>query len=95
MTAVLILVAAVLVVLVTSVLKHVEMSKNTKNIIATVVSLIVGGLTAFVDAGSLEAMTAGGVLATVGLVYAAGQLVYKFILKPSGFDEVLETKVNG
>ena len=95
MLAILVLVAAVVVILTTSVLKNVDMSGNTKNIIATAVSLIVGLITAFVEAGSLEALTAGGVMTTIALVYAAGQLFYKFILKPSGFDEVLETKVNG
>lgn len=95
MLAILVLVAALVVIVTTSVLKNVSMSGNTKNLIATGVSLVVGLLTAFVEAGSVEALTAGGVLTTVGLVYAAGQVAYKFILKPSGFDEVLETKVNG
>lgn len=95
MLAILVAVAAVLVVLTVSVLKNVSMTKEKKNLIATGVSLVAGGLTAFIEAGSLEALTAGGVLSTVLLVYGAGQLVYKFLLSPSGFDEVLETKVNG
>lgn len=95
MLAILVLVAALVVILTTSILKHVDMSNNTKNLIATGVSLVIGAVTAFVEAGSLEALTAGGVVTTIALVYAAGQVFYKFLLKPSGLDEVLETKVNG
>lgn len=95
MLAILVLVAALVVIFTTSVLKHVDMSANTKNLIATGVSLVIGAVTAFVEAGSLEALTAGGVVTTIALVYAAGQVFYKFLLKPSGLDEVLETKVNG
>jgi len=93
--AILVLVAAVVVIVTTSVIKNVDMSSNTKNLIATIVSGVVGLVAAFVDAGSVETLTAGGVLTTIGLVYAAGQVFYKFLLKPSGLDEALETKING
>ena len=94
MLAILVLVAAILVLLATSVLKHFDMSKTQKNLIATVLSLIAGGLTAYIEAGSIEELTAGGVLATVLLVYGAGQLVYKFLL-PDAADEFLTHKGNG
>lgn len=92
MLAILVLVAALLVVVATSVLKHGNMSKAHKNILATVISLIAGGVTAFIEAGSLEALTAGGVLSTVLLVYGAGQLVFKFLL-PDSADEFLTENV--
>lgn len=88
-------IAAVLVVLAVAILKNVSMSSDKKNVIATVVSAIAGAVGAYVEAGSLEALTGGGVLATVLLVYGASQLIYKFITKPSGIDETIETKING
>lgn len=95
MLAIIILIAAAAVVLGTAVLKNVAMAQSTKNLVATVLSLVAGGVSAYVDAGSLEALTAGGVLGTIVLVYGAAQLAYKFITKPTGLDELLETRVNG
>ena len=94
-TAIIVLIAAILVVVISSVIKTVHMETKTKDLIATISSLILGGLAAVLEAGSIEELTAGGILGTVILVYGSGQLFYKYLSRPTGLDELLETKIKG
>lgn len=83
MLAIITLIAAIIVVIATSVLKNVEMSKNQKNLIATVVSIVAGSVAAVVESGGVDNITAGGIMGAVLIVYGSAQLVYKFLLPDS------------
>lgn len=94
-TGLIILISAVIVVLTASLLKRVSMSTQVKDAIATVVSLVVGVAAAIIEAGSIADLTAGGLVGTLLIIYGSKELIYKYVSKPSGLDELLETKVNG
>ncbi|AOZ63681.1 hypothetical protein SEA_WEASELS2_92 [Rhodococcus phage Weasels2] len=88
MLAILVFVAAVLVVIATSVLKTVDMSKNQKNAIATVVSVVGGAIAVVVENGGFDNFLSAGLMATILMVYGAAQLVYKFLLPESVEDKL-------
>lgn len=90
---ILVIVAAVLVVLGTSLLKNVDWPDKTKHFIAVALSLVAGvvGLWA---TGQLDGAT--DVAAVVTLIYGAAQAFYGFIFKGTVLDSFLsETAVLG
>ena len=87
---IIVLVAALLVVVGTSLLKAVDMSTRTKNIIAVVLSAIAGAATVFIENGLDFSNLAGeGILQTALVVYGASQIFYNFILKGTGVEAKL------
>lgn len=90
-----VVVAAFLVLILTSVIKHVNWSGKVKSLISMILSLGIGGLTAVVEAGGIEDLSAGGVMGVVGTVYLASQVVYRFILEGSKAEDFLANDVNG
>lgn len=90
----LILVAAVLVVLGTSLIKFGGLSEKVKNLIAIVLSVLVGGAVWFATGGqaSLSGVTdAQGLFAIVAAVYGLSQVVYHYLLDGTGLDNALES----
>jgi uncharacterized membrane protein len=87
-----ILIAAVLVVVVTSVIKNVTMENNTKNLIATVVSVVAGSVAVVVENGGVDGFLSAGLMGTILTVYGAATLIYKFIL-PDSVDDFLSQRV--
>lgn len=91
MTGLIVFGVALLVVLATSLFKNVDMSSRAKNVIATVLSIIGGGLTVVGTNGwDFSGFEAGDVLGTVLIVYGAAQAIYQFILKGTETDAKLE-----
>lgn len=94
-TGIIVLVAAVLVVLATSIFKNVNWSDKVKNLVATVLS-VVAAVIGLLGGNGWDVSAFGGadVLETALLVYGASQLIYKFIFNGTRFNEVLEESVN-
>lgn len=86
MTAVLVAIAAVLVVLGTSILKNVDWSDKVKNTIAVVLSVVAGVASVWATGGFIGVTD---VLEVATLVYGVAQAIYIFIFKGTGFNEVL------
>lgn len=88
-------VVAVLVVLATSLVKNVNMSDKLKNLIATAISVLGGGLTVVGTNGwDFSGFDGGDVIGTALLVYGAANLIYNFILKGTQVEAKLaETQV--
>lgn len=91
MTGLIVFGVAVLVVLATSLIKNVDMGNKTKNVIATVLSVIGGVATVLGTNGwDFTGFESGDVLGTVLIVYGAAQLLYNFILKGTHLEAKLE-----
>jgi len=89
-TGIIVLVAALLVVSGTSLLKAVDMSNRWKNTIAVVLSAVAGAATVFIENGMDFSSLAGeSILQTALLVYGASQIFYNFILKGTGVEAKL------
>lgn len=89
-TGIVVLVAALLVVIGTSLLKAVDMSARWKNTIAVVLSAIAGAATVFIENGlDFSALAGESILNTALLVYGASQIFYNFILKGTGVEAKL------
>jgi len=84
---------AIVVVLLTSLVKNVDWSPKAKNLVATVVS--VAGSALFVLASPDRSLNdAGDFLALSSSAYGASQLLYQFILRGTSVEQKLaETKV--
>ena len=84
-------VTIVLVVLATSLFKNVDMGDKTKNLIATVLSVI-GAVVMQLTTGGFDfsQYEAVDVFGTVLTVYGGAQLLYNFILKGTQVDAKLE-----
>jgi protein-S-isoprenylcysteine O-methyltransferase Ste14 len=81
----------VLVVLVTSLIKTVDMSEKTKNIIAAVVSVLAGVfINLSIHAFDFGSYAVADILGTILVVYGGAQAVYQFILNGTGLDAKLE-----
>lgn len=78
---------AVIVTLLTSLFKTVDLSSKWKSLIAVVLSVVAGGVTVWVAQGG--DFTTVNVVQAVALVYAASQIIYNFILKGSSIDQTL------
>lgn len=89
---ILLFVTAILVVLVTSILKTVDMSTKVKEVVATVVSVAGGAVATVVDNGGFDHFSATGLMGSVLLVYGAATLIHKFVL-PKSADDFLEQSV--
>lgn len=75
---------AVVVTLLTSLFKTINLSSKWKSAIAVVLSVIAGGVTVWVSQGG--DFTTSNVVECVALVYAASQIIYDFILKGTALD---------
>ena len=78
---------AILVVLLTSVFKTVDVPSKVKSLIAVVLSVVAGAVAVWAAQGG--DFTATNVVQAVGLVYAASQVIYDFILKGTSLDQSL------
>lgn len=77
-------VLAIVVTLLTSLFKTVDLSSKWKSLIAVVLSVVAGGVTVWVTEGG--DFSTVNVVEAVALVYAASQVIYDFILKGTGLD---------
>jgi len=79
------------VVLFTSLFKTVNMSAKTKNLIATILS-VVGGVVADLAAKGFDVSQYVGVdiLTAALVIYGGSQLIYNFIMKGTSVDAKLE-----
>ena len=75
---------AVVVTLLTSLFKTIDLSSKWKSLIAIVLSVLAGAVTVWVSQGG--DFSASNVVESVALVYAASQVIYDFILKGSNLD---------
>lgn len=91
MTVILVVVAGVAVVLLTSILKNTDWSPRYKNLLATVLSVIAAVLL-FVGGIDLGTVTTIDVLGLITSVYGTSQLVYNFILTGTGLEHSLAEK---
>lgn len=88
---IIILVAIIGVVLMTSLFKTVNMSTKTKTAIATVLSVVGGVITDLSAKGFDVSQYAGVNILTAALVvYGGSQLIYNFIMKGTSVDAKLE-----
>lgn len=89
-----VVIGAFLVLLLTSLVKNVEWSSKTKNLLTMAVSLVVGLGAALLEAGSVDALAAspGGVMGVVSAIYLSSQVVYKFVMDGSRVEEFLSEK---
>ena len=96
-TGIVVFVTVVAVVLATSLFKTVEMSDKTKNLIATVLSVIGGIVLELTTSGfDFSKYAAVDVFGTVVTVYGGAQLIYNFILKGTKTEAVLtDTRLTG
>lgn len=78
---------AVVVVLLTSVFKTINLSTKTKALIALILSVAAGAVTVWVSQGG--DFSSSNIVEAVGLVYAASQVIYNFILKGTFLDQTL------
>lgn len=78
---------AVVVTLLTSLFKTIDLSTKWKALIAVVLSVVAGAVTVWVTTGG--DFTTTNVVGAVGLVYAASQVIYNFILKGTSLDQTL------
>lgn len=92
-TGVTVLVAAVLVVLGTSILKTANWSAQTKNTVAGTLSILAGVATVLVEnGGDFAVFGTTGVVGTVLMIYGAATAIYKFLM-PKSADDFLEQNV--
>lgn len=75
---------AVLVTLLTSLFKTINLSSKVKSLIAVVLSVVTGGVTVWVSQGG--DFTTSNVVESVALIYSASQIIYDFILKGTSLD---------
>lgn len=88
-----VLVAAVLVVLGTSVLKTASWAAQTKNTVAGILSILAGVATVVVESGGdFASFGATGIVGTVLMIYGAATAIYKFLM-PKSADDFLEQNV--
>lgn len=87
------LAAAVLVVLGTSLIKFAGLSEKVKNLIAVVLSVVVGAA-AWLSTGGLDSLSqvadVNGLLGIVAAIYGLSQVIYHFLLDGTGLDNRLE-----
>ncbi len=86
MTGLLILGFAVAVVLATSLFKQMQWSARTKNLIATVLSVLAGGITVYLT-GGVAALTTVDLLQTITIIYGGSQAVYNFMLRGTAVED--------
>ena len=92
MTGLVIVVLAVVTVLLTSVLKNVEWSAKTKNLLAVGLSVLAGGAFVLQQNGwDVSAFASADLLEVVTLVYGAQQAVYNFVLNGTQLNAKLES----
>lgn len=68
-------------VLLTSLFKNVSWSDKSKNLLATVFSVIGGALTVVITKGGVDAVLSASIIESTLLVYGGSQALYGFILK--------------
>mgnify|MGYP006289679339 CR=1 FL=1 len=78
---------AIVVTLLTSLFKTVNLPSKWKSAIAVVLSVVAGAVTVWVAQGG--DFTTQNVVQAVALVYASSQVIYDFILKGTGLDQTL------
>lgn len=78
-------IVAIVVVAATSLLKNVEWSTKAKTLVATVLSVAGGAVTAWLSG----AFNGADVTTSIAVVFAGSQLLYKFILEGTGFEQAL------
>ena len=83
-----VLVAGLAVVLLTSIIKHVNWTDKTKNLVATVLS-VVAAFVLFISGVDFSAVTAIDLLGLITSVYGTSQLVYNFIFSGTGLERKL------
>lgn len=82
---------AIGVVLLTSLIKNVEMSDKTKALIAAVVSIVGAGIGLLaMNNWSFESYQGMDIMEAILSVYGSSQLIYKFIFKDTAVDVALE-----
>lgn len=84
---------AVVVTLLTSLFKTINLSSKWKSLIAVVLSVVAGGVTVWVANGG--DFTTTNVVQAVALVYAASQVIYDFVLKGTSLDARLTAVGSG
>lgn len=94
MTGLIVFGVAFLVVLSTAVLRNVEWSTKTVQLIAAVLAAVGGAVTALASNDwSFESFSGSDVLELSLVVYGASQLLYSFILKGTPLISTLESSV--
>ena len=89
MYGILIFVTALVVIIVTSLLKSVHFSKQTKSLIAMSVSVVAGGVAAVIQNDGFDGFTDSGIVGTVLIVYGLATAIYQLII-PDSVDSVFE-----
>ncbi len=77
----------VLTVLLTSLFKNVNWSDKSKNLLATVFSVIGGALTVILTKGGVDAVLSASIIESALLVYGGSQALYGFILKGTTLEQ--------
>lgn len=93
MLAVLVIIAVILVVLLTSLIKNVEWNFKSKAAVATVLSVLTAILALFMT-GGLAAFTSVALFQTFTTVYASSQIIYQFIMKGTAIETKLALSGN-
>lgn len=92
MTGIIVIVVAVLVVLLTALLRNVEWSGRVTTVLATVLSVVGGVVTAFAANGwDVSQFGGADVLSTALAIYGSSQLLYNLILKGTSPIETLDS----
>lgn len=94
METILIIVAGLSVVLLTSLIKNVQWDHRAKNLVATILSIIAAALL-FVTGVDFTAVTSLDLLGLITSVYGTSQLIYNFILTGTGLGQRVENKLAG
>jgi len=94
LTGLVILLLGVVTVVGTSLLKNVEWSDKTKNLIALGLSVLGGGVYVLQQEGwDVSAFASVDLLEMVTMVYGASQALYGFVLNGTGFNTTLENSL--
>ncbi len=91
MEGIVVLVAALLVNVATSLIKNVNMSSKQKGTVALVTSVLAGLAASFVNGD----FNTGNFAQTAVLVFGASQAIYSFILKGTSADAIMLKAFNG
>lgn len=92
MYGIIVFVTAIIVIIATSLLKSVDFNKQTKSLIAVIVSVIAGAVAAVIQNGGFEDFTKTGLIGTILMVYGIATAIYQLVI-PESVDSAISKRL--